>query len=37
VQILEAASKSLMNDGARVELDPTCRWVQRPSSAASET
>jgi len=35
VQVLEAASKSLMNDGARVELNPTARWIQRPSPILS--
>jgi predicted dehydrogenase len=31
VQVLEAASKSLKNGGARVELDPTCWQTRRPS------
>ena len=37
VQVLEAASKSLKNNGERVELDPAPRRIQRPSPALSPT
>jgi len=37
VQVLEAASKSLHNGGARVELDPSSYPAQRPGPRAGQT